>query len=48
MTMTPGTRMKCAECGSEAIVLRGEAPELTCCDGALEEIFSPDRPAADA
>jgi hypothetical protein len=36
----PGTRVRCEHCGSEAIVVRAEGPELMCCDAIPTVIFS--------
>ena len=44
MSQPPGTRLRCAVCGSETIVVKSQDPELECCGQALEVIFSP--PAA--
>jgi len=39
-TMNPGTRLKCEQCGSEAIVVRGGGPELVCCGAPMSITFS--------
>ena len=44
MTITNGTRVRCRSCGSEAVVVRSQESELTCCGQPVEEIFTP--PAA--
>jgi ribosomal protein S27E len=35
-----GARVRCEQCGSEAIIVRAEAPELTCCGAVLTVILS--------
>lgn len=46
MATTPGTRVKCTKCASEAIVLQANDLELSCCGERVEEIFVPDAPPA--
>ncbi len=41
MTHASGTRLKCAVCGSETIVIKAQEPELSCCGQPLEVIFTP-------
>jgi hypothetical protein len=36
-----GSRVACAVCGSEAIVLASNEPSLDCCDTPLTVIFTP-------
>jgi Desulfoferrodoxin, N-terminal domain len=35
-----GTRLRCATCMSEVIVIRAGAAEMTCCGSPLETIFA--------
>lgn len=46
MPTIAGTRVRCAACGSEAIVLKSESPQLSCCESPVEETFTPDQPSA--
>lgn len=36
-----GSRMRCEECGSEAIVVKSEAPTFSCCGKPLTITFQP-------
>jgi ribosomal protein S27E len=40
-TISSGARLKCTQCGSEAIVVKSAEPELACCGQPMEVIFSP-------
>jgi hypothetical protein len=42
-TVTPGTRLKCETCGSEAIIIQPGPAELTCCGAPLAVIFDGSR-----
>ena len=44
MTTTTGTRLRCATCGSETVVVKSNDPDLACCGQPLEVIFSPPAP----
>lgn len=35
-----GSRLRCTECGSEAIITDGRGTELTCCGKPLDIIFA--------
>jgi len=35
-----GSRLRCNECGSEAIATRANGSSLTCCGAPLEVIFA--------
>ncbi|MGE3619098.1 MAG: desulfoferrodoxin [Acidimicrobiia bacterium] len=48
MTLTAGSRVKCASCGAEAIVVKAAEPTLLCCGQPVEAIFTPDSPSASA
>jgi len=37
---TNGSRLRCNQCGSEAIVTRAGGSSLTCCGAPLEIIFA--------
>jgi hypothetical protein len=39
-TVKPGTRLKCEQCGSEAVVVRGDGPDLACCGAPMSVTFS--------
>ena len=41
MTVPNGSRLRCRACSSEAIVVKSQESELTCCGQPLEEIFTP-------
>lgn len=41
MSLPSGTRLRCATCGSETIVLKAQDPDLTCCGQPLEVTFQP-------
>ncbi|HET9078408.1 MAG TPA: hypothetical protein VFN68_15845 [Acidimicrobiales bacterium] len=41
MPQPSGTRLRCRSCGSEAIVIKSEDPQLTCCGQPLEVTFTP-------
>jgi Desulfoferrodoxin, N-terminal domain len=40
-TVGPGTRLRCAVCGSETIVIKSQEPDLACCGQPLEVTFTP-------
>lgn len=41
MTYANGTRVRCQACGSEAIVVKSQEAELSCCGQPAEAIFTP-------
>jgi hypothetical protein len=44
-TPSPGSRLKCESCGSEAIIIQPGAAELTCCGAPLLVTFDGSRHA---
>jgi hypothetical protein len=36
----PGSRLRCGECGSEAIVIKATGPDLSCCGQPMEITFT--------
>lgn len=45
MDIKPGTRFRCDTCGTELILMKVAAPELTCCGKPLA-LIAAGRPAA--
>jgi hypothetical protein len=41
MTASAGTRLRCEQCGAEAIVITAHEPELTCCGRPLTVMTPP-------
>lgn len=41
MTTGNGSRLKCQSCGSEAVVVKSQEPQLSCCGQPVEVIFTP-------
>ncbi len=41
MTYANGSRVRCQTCGSEAILVKSQQPELNCCGQPVESIFTP-------
>ncbi len=41
MPPSTGTRLKCAVCGSETILVKAQDPQLECCGQPLEVLFTP-------
>jgi hypothetical protein len=36
-----GTRLRCAQCGREIIILKAEGPDMECCGEPMEPTFVP-------
>jgi hypothetical protein len=41
--LTVGTRLRCAVCGSELIVIKKGVADVSCCGGTLEPVAPPKR-----
>ena len=41
MEQKAGTRLRCEQCGAEAIVVRPSDADLTCCETPLTATFTP-------
>jgi Desulfoferrodoxin, N-terminal domain len=42
-----GTRLRCAQCGTEVILLKAHDPEVECCGQPMEPTFVPAQGGAD-
>jgi hypothetical protein len=42
-----GTRLRCAKCGSEIILLKAHEPAVECCGEPMEPTFVPAQGSAD-
>lgn len=41
MSHPTGSRLRCAACGSETIIVKSGGSDLSCCGQELEVIFTP-------
>jgi len=45
MALTAGTRLRCEDCGAEAIIIKAADAELVCCGKEMTATFAPASPS---